>query len=338
MILNCPPTRRSVRASTSISRLCRRWDNRPPVEIERDICRVLYQHGIRGYGTLGTYGVSANGVDAKLVDGKVVCDFTQLDSSIGWALSRTGLQHLLSWPLFWRWHGRGGVDTAQMAGHGAAVRRFQPPVPGLPSPGGGASQGQGLVRQGVPVPVGRAAPRLLRQGRGPAEAGLAGRPRVQDVGDHQPNSIEAFWGVVKAWSSCSRGLISRGDEWKPAAGPATKSGFTTFPPAWRARPGTPPVVLAGRDYGAKGAQLWSVNFYNGIDPWQEITSKPGYEAGEAIMVYPNPKGGLPLSSLRFRLLQKGIDDFEYLAILQQRLEATCAPPVRRTPPPKPRPA
>ena len=27
------------------------------------------------------------------------------------------------------------------------------------------------------------------------------------------------------------------------------------------------------------------------------------------------------SSLRFRLLQKGIDDFEYLAILQQRLEA-----------------
>jgi hypothetical protein len=46
------------------------------------------------------------------------------------------------------------------------------------------------------------------------------------------------------------------------------------------------------------------------------------------MLYPNPKllahppePGLPLSCLRLKLLKKGIDDFEYLHILQTRREA-----------------
>jgi hypothetical protein len=45
-----------------------------------------------------------------------------------------------------------------------------------------------------------------------------------------------------------------------------------------------------------------------------------YDAGEAIMIYPDRQGGPPLPSLRLKLLQKGLDDFSYLAILQQRLE------------------
>lgn len=44
-----------------------------------------------------------------------------------------------------------------------------------------------------------------------------------------------------------------------------------------------------------------------------------YDAGEAVMIYPDKQGGPPLPSLRLKLLQKGIDDFEYLTILQQRL-------------------
>jgi len=82
-----------------------------------------------------------------------------------------------------------------------------------------------------------------------------------------------------------------------------------------------------------GAQLWNVNFYREIDPWEDITPKPYpvgrgenkgkyiYDAGQAIMIYPNPAGeGRPLPCLRLKLLKKGIDDFEYLTILLERLE------------------
>ena len=80
-------------------------------------------------------------------------------------------------------------------------------------------------------------------------------------------------------------------------------------------------------YGAIGAQLWNVTFYHGIDPWESITPKPYpvgrgatslyyYDAGEAIMLYPRPGGGVPYASLRLKLLQKGLDDFGYLILYQ----------------------
>jgi hypothetical protein len=51
------------------------------------------------------------------------------------------------------------------------------------------------------------------------------------------------------------------------------------------------------------------------------TSLYHYDAGQAIMLYPDPSGaGLPLACLRLKLLKKGIDDFEYLHLLETRLE------------------
>jgi hypothetical protein len=86
-------------------------------------------------------------------------------------------------------------------------------------------------------------------------------------------------------------------------------------------------------YDAVGAQLWETTFYRGIDPWKDITPEPYpvgrqgkeglyvYTAGEAVLLYPGKQGGPPLPSMRLKLIQKGIDDFGYLRILQQRLTA-----------------
>lgn len=46
-----------------------------------------------------------------------------------------------------------------------------------------------------------------------------------------------------------------------------------------------------------------------------------YEAGQAILVYPDPeKKGMIFPSLRLKLIQKGIDDFGYLAVFRSMAE------------------
>ncbi len=297
-----------------------RWDNRPPVEIERDICRLLYQHGIRGYGTLGT-GVSANGVDAKLVDDQVVCDFTQLDSSIGWALDELGFNTFFLGPCFGGGTGEAVWTPGKWLGMELLSDDFNRLFPEYLRQVAAHLKAKGwfdktyLYLWDEPHPV------YFDKVVALQKLALQADPGFKTWETTSPFNQE-FWGVVNAWCVLfARPYFEETDvEARRAAGdeiwvynmPASLEGPPQVHRLW--------FWQAAR-YAARGALLWSVNFYNGTDPWQEITSKPGYEAGEAIMIYPNPQGGLPLSSLRFRLLQKGLDDFEYLTILQQRLEA-----------------
>jgi hypothetical protein len=52
-----------------------------------------------------------------------------------------------------------------------------------------------------------------------------------------------------------------------------------------------------------------------------IDSGHGNSAGEAVLLYADKQGGPSLPSLRLKLIQKGIDDFGYLQVLQRRLVA-----------------
>ena len=80
-------------------------------------------------------------------------------------------------------------------------------------------------------------------------------------------------------------------------------------------------------YGTIGGQLCNVTFCHGIDPWVNITHRPYpagrctkslfyYDAGEGIMIYPRPGGGLPFASLRLKLMKKVLDDYSYLSLYQ----------------------
>jgi len=125
-----------------------------------------------------------------------------------------------------------------------------------------------------------------------------------------------------------------------------------FPPEQEA-------IWAARERAVRGISE-TATFYHGINPWEEITPTPYpvgrdrkglyyYDAGEAIMLYPNPRrtGGPPVNAvqptgpatgaepvpwtagtpaprslgvlpcLRLKLLKKGIDDFEYLELYRK---------------------
>ena len=282
---------------------------------------MFYQHRIRGYGTLGGYGVSANGVDAKLVDGKVVCDFTQFDSSIGWALDELGFNTFFLGPCFGG--GTGGAEwkPRKWLGMEPLSEDFNRLFPEYLRQVAAHLKAKGWFDKAYLYLWDEPQPAYFDKIVALQKLALQADPEFKTWETTSPFNKE-FWGVVKAWCVLfARPYFEETDvEARRAAGdeiwvyniPAFLEGPTQVHRLW---------FWQAAIHDAKGALLWSVNFYNGSDPWEEITSKSCYRAGEAIMIYPNLKGGQPLSSLRFRLLQKGIDDFEYLAILQQRLEA-----------------
>ena len=70
-----------------------RFDKRPRQEAEKNICRVLAEHGVRGNGAIAS-------VEAKLVDGKVICDFTKFDERISWVIDNLSFNAFFLGPLF----------------------------------------------------------------------------------------------------------------------------------------------------------------------------------------------------------------------------------------------
>lgn len=300
-----------------------KWDKRPVVEVEKDICSVLYDHGIRGNGATAT-------VPASLEDGKVVCDFTAFDQKIGWALEELGFNAFFLGPCFGGGTSEGWEKHSKWLDLDPLSDDFNRHFPDYMRQVAAHLKEKGWFDKAYLYLWDEPEQDYFDKVVALQKLALQGDPGFKIWETTSPNFKE-FWNVVKAWSvPFGRPYFNEefvdlrraaGDEIWVYNIPCTLEAAPQIHRLW--------FWQAAR-YGAIGAQLWNVTFYHDIDPWEEITPKPYpvgrgatdlfyYDAGEAIMLYPNPQGGRPYSSLRLKLLQKGLDDFEYLNILQQRL-------------------
>jgi len=66
-------------------------------------------------------------------------------------------------------------------------------------------------------------------------------------------------------------------------------------------------------HGIKGYTFWSVNYW-ASDPWTETTQNHSFMRGT--LLYPDPKTGEPVSSIRWELFREGLEDFETLRLLR----------------------
>lgn len=75
-------------------------------------------------------------------------------------------------------------------------------------------------------------------------------------------------------------------------------------------------------YGVSGLLYWETTYWSGVkDPWEEAMTYPGAN-GDGCLIYPGSKVGYPgpVSSLRLELIREGLEDYEYLKILEERIE------------------
>ena len=71
--------------------------------------------------------------------------------------------------------------------------------------------------------------------------------------------------------------------------------------------------------GFRGVQYWAVNAAPpNADPWNGSTDQTPVN-GDGLLIYPSANG--PVPSIRLAAIRDGIEDYEYLAILSERLEA-----------------
>jgi hypothetical protein len=78
--------------------------------------------------------------------------------------------------------------------------------------------------------------------------------------------------------------------------------------------------------GVKGLHYWCVNYsVPGQDPWRGVLDITPVN-GDGLLVYPGPEG--PVNSIRWEVIRDGIEDYGYLALLQdarKKLQATGGP-------------
>jgi hypothetical protein len=300
-----------------------RFDKRPLLEIEKDICRVLADHGIRGLGSVTT-------IDAKIVDGKVICDFTEFDKQISWVIDNMHFNAFFLGPLFGGGTSEGWEKHKKWLGMEPLSTDFNKYFPDYMLQVGKHLREKGWIDKAYLYLWDEPEPDYFDKVVALQKLALKGDPGLK-IWETTSPSYRAFWGVVKAWSvpfdrpHFDKKYVEQrriaGDEiWVyniPCSLEIAPQDHRLW--FWRAAP-----------YGAIGAQLWNVTFYHGIDPWETITPEPYpvgrgakslayYEAGAAIMIYPQPGGGVPYASLRLKQLQKGLDDFGYLALYQDML-------------------
>jgi hypothetical protein len=224
-----------------------KWDKRPLPQIEQDICRLLYAHGVRGNGAIVT-------AEANLVDGKVVCDFTSFDEKVGWNLGELGFTAFFLGPGFGGGTSEGWEKHSQWLGMEPLSADFNRLFPEYLRQVAQHLRDNNWLDKAYLYPRGRARAGLFRQGRGAAEAGPASRPRIQDLGDHQPE--------LRGLLGCREGLVhpvlaallQRGQRRPPPAGRRRDLGLQ-HPGHTRGRaPSSPALVLAGsplrRHWGA----------------------------------------------------------------------------------------
>jgi len=302
------------------------WDKRATAEIEKDICRVLFEHGVRGHGAT----VAA---DARIEDGKVVCDFRSMDARIAWVMENLRFNAFFLGPMFGGGTSEGWQAHRKWLGLEPLSDEFNRLFPDYMRQVGRHLREKGWLENAYLYLWDEPEADYFDKVVALQRLALKGDPGFK-IWETTSPSHEAFWDVVKAWSvPFSRPHFSEkavearrraGDEIWVYNIPATLEAPPQIHRLW--------FWQAAR-YGAVGAQLWQTTFYHNIDPWEEITPKPYpvgrdrsslyyYDAGQAILLYPDPKGGggRPLASLRLKLIKKGIDDFEYLQILRRALQ------------------
>lgn len=301
------------------------WDKRPREEIEHDIARVLYAHGVRGSGATVE-------VPAKIVDGKVVCDFTDFDKRTAWYLDQLHFNAFFLGPMFGGGTSAGWQQHHTWLGMEPLSADFNRYFPEYMRQVGAHLRQKGWLDNAYLYLWDEPEPDYFDNVVALQKLALQGDPGFKIWETTSPN-YEKFWNVVKAWSvPFSRPYFNEASVAKRRA--AGDEIWVYNIPTSLEKPSQNIRLWfwQAAKYGAIGAQLWQTTYYREIDPWEDITPKPypvgrtagsfyKYSAGEAILLYPNKQGGPPLSSLRLKVMQKGIDDFGYLWILQQRLIA-----------------
>ncbi len=73
-------------------------------------------------------------------------------------------------------------------------------------------------------------------------------------------------------------------------------------------------------YNIDEHHFWGVDVWR-TDPWKTPVSqfKSGYCAG--IFLYPDPKDGSPVNSIRWELFREGLEDYEYLRLLEKEMNS-----------------
>jgi hypothetical protein len=72
-------------------------------------------------------------------------------------------------------------------------------------------------------------------------------------------------------------------------------------------------------HGVKGYMFWSVNYW-GSDPWTDPAENGSHMRGT--LLYPDPKTGEPVNSVRWELFREGLEDFETLRMLRTAMDET----------------
>ena len=260
------------------------WDKRPLDQIERDVCRVLHEHGIRGCGATAV-------VAARLVDGSVVCDFRGFDERLNLLTENLGCNAFFLGPMFGGGTSEGWVAHQKWLGMEPLSPEFNRLFPQYLRQVAAHLKEKGWFDRAYLYLWDEPEMDYFDKVVALQKLALEADPGFKIWETTSPN-YEAFWGVVKAWSiPFSRPFFDEdsvnarrraGDEIWVYNIPASLEGTYAGPP---------PLVLAGRPLRHKGAQLWNVTWYHGINPWEDITPKP----------YPTGRGEKELLSLSGRL-------------------------------------
>jgi hypothetical protein len=67
----------------------------------------------------------------------------------------------------------------------------------------------------------------------------------------------------------------------------------------------------------KGFLYWSVIWWLNVDPFQSAANEKWGVNGDGLLYYPGENG--PISSIRLEVLRDGLDDYEYLHLLSQKI-------------------
>lgn len=71
-------------------------------------------------------------------------------------------------------------------------------------------------------------------------------------------------------------------------------------------------------YGIKGFLYWSVNFWDKVDPFENAANTDWEQNGNGLLFYPGQRE--PLVSLRMEIFRDGMEDYEYLVLLKDKID------------------
>ncbi len=72
-------------------------------------------------------------------------------------------------------------------------------------------------------------------------------------------------------------------------------------------------------YDIKGFLYWCVNWWTLVDPFRSAANTKWQQNGNGLIFYPGPDG--PLDSVRSEIFRDGMEDYEYLSLLKEKVAA-----------------